>query len=65
MEVVAVSDCTHKVTVQTWRNEQNMVTRTCENCGDTVLVSLPSPPPGEGHKTYDEHGRERRRRGAR
>lgn len=45
-----MSDCRHRVTIETWKIEQNMVNRTCQNCGDTIMVSLPSPPPGEGFK---------------
>lgn len=44
------SNCQHKVTVRPWRIDASMVRMRCERCGDDVFVSLPSPPPGEGHK---------------
>lgn len=57
-----MADHEHKVTIRPWRIEQNMVSRPCDHCGERIFVSLPSPPPGEGHKQYDERGRDRRRR---
>lgn len=43
-----MGDCDrHKVTVRPWEIEANMVMRSCDRCGESITVSLPSPPPGE------------------
>lgn len=41
-----MSDCRHEIRAPR-DPEQTMLQRTCQRCGDTVMVSIPSRPPGQ------------------
>lgn len=59
-----MAEHTHKVVVRPWRHEETMVTLPCEECGEDVLVSLPSPTPAERERptTFGELRRKVERR---